>query len=206
VDPTTTPYFPAAQPNLATQLQTAGIPWRSYQAGMGTACRLSSSGAYTPRHDPFLYFSDVQQGAGSLCTATNVDYSSFSADLAANTYRYLFITPDLNHDGYEPSTDPVLSLQQSDAWCATEVAKILTSTAFQQGGVLFLTWDEALGRNGDSVDKVPMIIISNNVKAPGYTSSVAYSHKSYLATVEDILGLPRLSTVTSEQSMLEFFQ
>jgi hypothetical protein len=112
----------------------------------------------------------------------------------------------LNHDGHDPQLDPVTGLKQSDAWCATEIPKILASSAYQNGGVIFLTWDEAEGRNGNDPDRVPMIIISPNLKAPGFTSTVAYSHKSYLATVEDILGLARLSTVSSEPNMLEFFR
>ena len=39
-----------------------------------------------------------------------------------------------------------------------------------------------------------------------FVASKAYSHKSYLATVEDLLGLPRLDTVRSEPSMREFFR
>ena len=34
---------------------------------------------------------------------------------------------------------------------------ILASAAYQNGGVIFLTWDEAEGHNGDSSDQVPMI-------------------------------------------------
>ncbi len=51
-----------------------------------------------------------------------------------------------------------------------------------------------------------MIIVSERIKSKGYKSNKAYSHKSYLATVEDILGLPRLSTVANEPNMLEFFK
>jgi len=110
---------------------------------MGTACRLSATGSYTPRHDPFLYFTNIQQGANDLCAQRNVDYSQFAADLAAGTYKYMWITPSLLHDGYSPANDPVLSLQQADAWLSTEVPKILASDVYRAGGAIFLTWDEA---------------------------------------------------------------
>jgi phospholipase C len=196
--------LPKDEANLGTQLQTANIKWRSYQESMGTPCKLSGAGQYAPKHDPFLYFKDTQ--AQPLCNNTNVDYSQFAADLAAGTYRYSFITPNLTNDGHDPSTDPVSALKTSDAWAKTEVDKIMASTAYKNGGVIFITWDEAEGRNGDSPDQVPMIIVTENIKSAGFKSNTKYSHKGYLATIEDILGLPRLATVTNEASMMEFFK
>ena len=204
IGPTQFPYFPAAQPNLGTQLEAANIKWRSYQESMGTACKLTDDGEFAPRHDPFLYFTDQQTGANGLCADTNVDYSSFAADLATNTYRYMWITPNLLDDGHDPSTDPVTALKQTDLWLSTEVPKILASAAYQNGGILFITWDEAEGRNNDDPDKIPMIVVSKDVKQQGMTSATLYNHSSYLATVEDLLGLPRLTTVMGSPNMMEF--
>ncbi|HUJ60826.1 MAG TPA: alkaline phosphatase family protein [Kofleriaceae bacterium] len=205
VNPTTPPYFPADKPNLGTQLEAAGVKWRSYQESMPSACDLSASGEYAPKHDGFLYFKDQQSGANNLCADTNVDYASnFATDLATNTYRYMWITPNLMDDGHDPSSTPqdiITALTDSDTWLSTEVPKILASDAYKQGGVLFITWDEAEGRNGDSADQVPMIILSPKLKSAGLKVSTAYNHASYLATVEDLLGLPRLATVTSTPSM-----
>jgi hypothetical protein len=67
-----------------------------------------------------------------------------------------------------------------------------------------ITWDEAEGRAGHSHDQVPMIILSKKVKQVGMTSATAYSHASYLATVEDLLKLPRLATVSNAPSMTAF--
>jgi hypothetical protein len=200
LDPTFFP-FPVDQPNLGTQLEAAGVKWRSYQESMGTACALAASGNYAPKHDPFLYFKDQQSGP---CAATNVDYSQFAADLATGSYRYMWITPNLVSDGHDPSTDPVGALKTSDMWMSTEVPKILASQAYQHGGILFITWDEAEGRNGDDADKIPMIVVSNKVKHAGMTSATAYTHQSYLATVEDLLGLPRLAKVAAAPNMMEF--
>ncbi|MEO7111113.1 MAG: alkaline phosphatase family protein [Polyangiaceae bacterium] len=208
LDPTQTP-APFSADNLGNQLQTAGIKWRGYAEGMGSACNLKASGNYAPKHDPFLYFDDIQTGP---CADRNVDYTSFAADLAGGTYRYMYIAPDLVDDGHNPvdflgnASDPVASLTASDTWCKNEVGKIMASDAYKNGGVIFITWDEAEGRNGDSKDQVPMIVVSPKIKSVGFKSATAYSHKSYLATVEDILGLTRLATVSSEPNMLEFFK
>jgi hypothetical protein len=118
----------------------------------------------------------------------------------------MWITPDLIDDGHNPSSSPVTGLKQSDAWAATEIPKILASDAYKNGGTIFLTWDEAEGHNGDDKEQIPMIVISSRLKSAGYKSATLYSHKSYLATVEDMLGLPRLATVTNEPAMTEFFK
>ena len=98
--------------------------------------------------------------------------------------------------------DPATALHQSDTWLSTEVPKILASNAYADGGVLFITWDE--GESG--ADQVPMIIITKGITSPGYKSSVAYSHASYLATVEDIFGLPKLGAAANAPTMKEFWQ
>jgi hypothetical protein len=193
-----------AHDNLGKQLEAAKIPWKSDQESMGTPCLLTNASPYAPKHDPFLYFTDQQ--ASPLCASRNVDYGSFAADLAAGTYRFMWITPNLTSDGHDPQNAPVTGLKTSDAWASVEIPKIMASAAYKNGGVIFLTWDEAEGRLNHSKDQVPMIIISPKIKSAGFTSNKAYSHKSYLATVEDLLGLPRLATVTAEPSMTEFLK
>lgn len=202
IGPNQVPYFPAMKDNLGTQLEAGHVKWRSYQESMGTPCTLADAGDYATKHDPFLYFTDMQ--AQSLCADRNVDYSAFAADLATNTYQYMWITPNLTSDGHNPTTDPVAALKTSDTWMSNEVPKILNSDGFKNGGVLFITWDESEGRNGDDPDKIPMILLSPKLKQPGMTSATAYTHSSYLATIEDLLSLPRLATVTSAPAMMEF--
>jgi phospholipase C len=205
LDPTQSP-FPVAADNLGNQMNGAHVKWRSYQESMGTACSLSEVGTlYAPKHDPFLYFTDLQSPA-STCAQQNVDYTSFAADLAANAYTYYWITPNLTNDGHNPSGDPVTGLKQTDMWLSTEVPKILASAAYQDGGVLFVTWDEAEGRNGDSDDQIPMIVVTSHIKSPGYQSNVAYTHASYLATMEDLFGVPRLGAAVGAPTLDEFWQ
>jgi hypothetical protein len=205
IDPTQYPYFPSDADNLGNQLEQAGIEWRSYQESMGTPCKLTSSGDYAPKHDPFLYFSNIQDDA-ALCAKRNVDYSAFAADLASGQYRYMFITPNLINDGHDPSNDPVQGLQQSDDWLSVELPKILASSVYQDGGVVFITWDEAEGRNGNDPDKIPMIVVSPFIKSPGYKSAVYYTHASYLATMEDFFGLPRLGAADGKPNLNEFWE
>ena len=212
--PTDAPFAVMAD-NLGTQLEAAKIPWRSYQETAGAPCQLTGvsgpKGNYAPKHDPFLYFDDMQTTTPGLCAKANVDFSGFAADLAAGTYRYMWITPNLTDDGHDPSSnsaDFVKGLKQSDAWAKTTIDQIMASAVYKANGIIFLTWDEAEGRTAgaQAKDRVPMIVISPNIKSKGFTSATAYSHKSYLATIEDLFKLPRLATVKTEPSMLEFFK
>jgi hypothetical protein len=203
IGPNQVPYFPANKPNLGTQLEAAHINWRSYQESMGTACKLTDAGDFATKHDPFLYFTDMQMSA--VCAQRNVDFGQFAADMASNSYRYMWITPNLTDDGHNPANDPVTALTTSDTWTWNLVQQILQSDGYKSGGVLFITWDESEGRNGDDPDKIPMIILSPRLKHTGMTSGTAFDHSSYTATIEDLLMLPRLSTVMSSPSMMEFF-
>jgi len=215
VGPKQIPYFPvkanAAQDNnydnVGHQLTAANVAWRSYQESMGknTPCNLSDALPYATKHDPFLYFDNIQNGADDLCKKTNVDYdANFATDLAAGTYRYMWITPNLNSDGHDPSSDPRKALKNSDAWLKKALAPILASDGYKNGGVIFLTWDEAEGRSNNSKTQIPMIVISPRLKSAGMKVNTAFTHSSYLATIEDMFGLPRLSTVTSTNNLLEF--
>jgi phosphatidylinositol-3-phosphatase len=195
--------------NLGIQLERAGIAWRSYQESMGRPClldahRVDAVHIYAPRHDPFLYFRDIQTNR-PLCERTNVDYGQLAVDLAGGAYRYMWITPDLHDDGHDPQRAPAKGLAQSDAWCAAEVPKILASPTFKAGGVLFLTWDEAEGRAGHSRSQIPMIVVSPSLKHT--RSNEHFTHASYLATVEEIFGLEKLGAAKTATSMVAaFFQ
>jgi hypothetical protein len=56
------------------------------------------------------------------------------------------------------------------------------------------------------MDQIPMIVISPRIKSAGYKSNVAYTHASYLRTVETIFGLPYLGAAANTQDMLEFLK
>ncbi|HEY6035556.1 MAG TPA: alkaline phosphatase family protein [Kofleriaceae bacterium] len=177
--------------HLADQLESAGLSWKTYQESMGAPCGLQSHGRYAAKHNPFVYFSDINGWDGTTfqpsprCNEHVVDYSQFDVDLAANALpRYVFITPNLDNDMHDGS------IQQGDQWLEREVGKILSSAAFNNNGVLFLLWDEGGGTFGAS-DDPPFIAISPHAKQ-GYTSTADYDTSSYLKTVQTMLGVEPL--------------
>ena len=176
--------------HLADQLELADLSWKSYQESMGAPCGLVSHGTYAAKHNPFVYFTDINGWDGKTfqpsqrCQEHVVDYSELDADLAANTVpKYAFITPNMKNDMHDGS------VADGDAWLARELPKILASDAYKHNGVVFLLWDE--GSNGPQRDEPPFVVISPNVR-PGTVSNVAYDTTSYLKTVQEILGVDAL--------------
>ncbi len=196
----------ASTSHLADQLEAAGRSWRTYQESMGAPCTLASHGEYAAKHNPFIYFDDINGWDGSSLHQTQrcidhvVDYSSFDVDLQANQLPdYVFITPNLISDMHDGS------VSDGDQWLSREVPKILGSDAFNKGGVLFLLWDE--GGGIPQADDPPFIAISANAKK-GYVSNTDYDSSSYLKTVQTILAvdtLPCSATPTTVQTMAELF-
>jgi phosphatidylinositol-3-phosphatase len=194
----------ASRSHIADQIERAGLTWRTYQESMGQPCGLRSHDTYAVKHNPFAYFDDINGWNGASfepsvrCNEHIVDYAQLDVDLAANSAPdYVFITPDLTHDMHDGS------VADGDAWLAREVPKILASDACQNGGVLFVLWDEG----NDQGDDPPFIAVSPGVKH-GYVSRIPYDTSAFLLTVQNILGveaLPCSPRPDSVQPMTDLF-
>jgi len=176
--------------HLVDQIEAAGLTWKSYQESMGDPCGLVSQGRYAAKHNPFVYFNDVNGWDGLeyhpelRCNDHVVDYTELDKDIAANEVpRYVFITPNLDNDMHDQP------IGVGDAWLANEIPKIMETDAYKNGGVIFLMWDE--GGGWPAADDPPFIAISPNA-VPGKKSMVDYDTSSYLRTVQNILGLEQL--------------
>ena len=196
--------------HLVTQLAQAeiGADWMSYQEGIdaGTgACPVASDGFYRPNHDPFVFFRDVAASPPSktaaTCMAHHRPLSALAGDLgAADVSAYVFITPDLCHNGHGQSGCPDDNNQQSaDQWLSESLPSLI-AFADANEGVIFLVWDE-----GASGHLLPFIAVGPHVKA-GYAGTVSYSHSSLLKSLEEIFGLPILPTVTAASDFADLFE
>jgi phospholipase C len=166
---------------LGAQLTAAGIPWRAYMEGMSASC-MKSGYPYALKHNPFAYY-------GSACPEQIVPFSQFDQDMAGTVPNFVWITPDLCHDGHDCST------KVADSWLSQTVPKILATSAWENGGVLFVTWDEG----EDSANHVATLVI--HPETITHTSARAYDHYSLLASVEDRLGVPRLGEAAKASAM-----
>ncbi len=165
-------YHVLPQQDLGDQLTAAGVPWRAYMEGLGSDCRVST-GRYAVKHDPFAYY-------GGRCPASVVPLGDLPRDLAGpSAARFIWITPDLCNDMHDCSSTV------GDAWLSRTVPAILASPAMSNG-VVFVTWDENEG--GGSNQVLTLVLGTRRPASPSAPSS----HAALLATVEDLLGVPRL--------------
>jgi phospholipase C len=184
--------------HLVDQIETGGLTWRSYQESMGAPCGIRSHGRYAAKHDPFVFFNDVNGWNGQTfqtsqrCIDHVVDYSQLDRDIATGKLpNYVFVTPNLDDDMHDGS------IAEGDAWLAHEVPKIMATDAYKNGGVLFILWDE--GGGTPAADDPPFIALSPYAKV-GH-SQIDHDTSSYLKTVEAILGLSPLPCDTGRSGV-----
>jgi PKD repeat protein len=181
--------------NIIDPVVASGRTWHSYQESMGAACGKVTSGQYAPKHNPFVYYTDI---SAASCQANVVDYSNLANDLKSSTLaNYVFITPNLCNDMHD------CSVSTGDTWLSNNVPTILNSAAFtQQHSLLVLLWDEDDHSQGN---QVAWIGVGYGVKT-NYVSSVRYDHYSFLKTIETAWGLSTLtSTDASASTMTDLF-
>ena len=194
--------------HLVTLLSNAGISWKSYQEGIsGKDCPLSENGVYAPKHNPMVFFDDVTDGNNpnsTTCIAHIRPYSELLTDLQNNTQaRYNFITPSLcddMHDTCPPFNDAV---REGDAWLQQNLPAILNSQAYQNGGVVFITWDEGEGVDGP----IGLIVLTHEAKGGGYANTIHYTHSSMLRTIEELFGVsPLLGDAANATDLRDLFK
>ena len=167
--------------------------------------------------------------SGTLPPGTPAGVTGLVSDLKsiATTPNFSFIVPNLCNDGHDypcvnESAPTSSAVGDVDSWLKTWVPIITSSPAFRHDGLLEITFDEAeepsldttscchespgpaAGSGGNGISgpgggKVGAVLISPFI-TPGKVVTTSYNHYSSLASIEDLLGLPRLGeakTVTS---------
>ncbi|HVU01077.1 MAG TPA: alkaline phosphatase family protein [Polyangiaceae bacterium] len=199
--------------HLVTLLDAARISWRSYQEDIpGDRCPLEPVGMYAPKHNPMVFFDDVTDGndpRSARCIGHVRPLAELETDLAKGTTpRYAFVTPNQCNDMHtacDPDRNPI---RQGDRWLAEWMPKIFASAAYRDGGVVFLTWDEAEVAPSCLLGDCPfgLLAFSPLAKGGGFTTHRTYDHSSLLRTVQEIFGVrPFLGHAKSAESLAELF-
>jgi len=189
--------------NIADQVESSGRSWKGYLESMPSSCYVGDAYPYMQKHNPFIYYNDVRTNA-ARCAEHVVPFTQLSTDLVNGTVPNLaWITPNMCNDMHD------CSIATGDAWLANVVPGILASSAFQNGGVLFITWDEgesSAGCCGNAAGgQVATLVIAPNGVA-GLRSTIAETHYSLLRTIEDAWGLSALGQAASAVAMREYFR
>jgi acid phosphatase len=186
--------------NVVRELVRAGKTWKAYEESIPSLGYLGADAApYLRRHDPFSYLSDVQNSSSQA--ANIVPFSQFATDLGSNALpQYSFISPDANHDAHNGT------LAEADSWLQSNIAPLIASSTFQDGGLLIITFDEGAQTDVDHIGgHVATLIISPQAKK-GFQSKNVYQHQSTLRLMLSGLGVrsfPGMSAVAPD--MTEFF-
>jgi hypothetical protein len=230
--------YPASVQTVATQLEANGFTWKGYMQDMANSapaqaasCRhpsLNSSDGtqtakptdqYAARHNPFVYFHSIIDSP--TCQANDVDMRQLAPDLRseATTPDYAFITPNLCNDGHDaPCADGAPGgMKQANGFLKNLIPQITSSPAYQDRGLIIVTFDEAEGGTSPSDDgsaccgeqsgpntpaagaltggpgggRIGAVMVSNCIR-PGTVSTDPYNHYSQLRSIEDNFGLPHL--------------
>jgi|CZKJ01.1.fsa_nt_gi acid phosphatase len=199
------------QDNVVRALTAAGKTWKCYAEALPSVGYLGSDvPPYAHHHNPFVYFSDVQD---SSTQASNiVPITQLATDIANNTLPdYAFIVPDLNDDAHDcppgmtTCTDAQV-LTNTDNWLSATIGPLLASTAFQNS-VLIVTFDESTASDiQHGGGQVATVIVSPLAKA-GYQSTTLYQHESTLRLMMEGLSVTDLpGAAATAPDMTEFFK
>ena len=165
---------------IGSELTDAGISWKVYMEGFTGDC-FKSPYPYALKHNPFAYY-------GGACPANVVPMTDFATDLNGDTPQLSWITPGLCNDGHD------CGVGTADGWLAQVVPQITSSAAWQQSGVLFITWDES-----SSADRrVALLVVSPSLQGQ---VTAPLDHFSLSATISDQLGVPRLGEAQQATSL-----
>ncbi len=229
---------------IADQLIAAGKSWKSYQESLPPAGAdrvnysdgyftnntnfaailpalspaLSQSdivALYAAKHDPFVYFRNVQQGNDPRNSLKNVvgfdGPGGLFSDLASNRVpSFSFIAPnqcndqhgrgnagafcnyDPNDNGTQAGLNPALIIRGDDTVQAL-VASIKSSQAWHEGNnAIVVVWDENDYSLKPNVNQV-MLIVDTNYGVHGIQSAQRYTHFSLLKSIEAGFGLDCLN-------------
>jgi len=214
--------------SIANQLVAKHMSWKTYQQSLppaipvdgvnysdGSRSNLSppaalSSGPvprlYAVKHNPFVYFRNVQEGSQPGLSLRRVagfeGPAGLWADLQAEMPNFAFIVPNQCHDMHgfvagaaapcsgSTKTDPAL-MNAGDEMLKKLVSGIKASTAWNHGrNAIVVVWDE---NDASNVPNRVILLVETSYATNGRKSTQPYDHYSLLRTLEAGFGLPCLN-------------
>lgn len=174
--------------------------WRTLEESMPTPCSETDSKTYFTRHNPALYYVDLQP----TCASLDVPLGA-TPDISA---KFTLITPNGCNDMDEASVRCASSfagvVQLGDAWLGSFLKTILKTPQYRSGTTaVFITWDES-SHGAPATQRIPTLVIAPSVR-PGTISVKRFDHYALLRTTEQLLGLPFLGAAATAPSMRRAF-
>ena len=178
-------------PNLASEFAGRNVSWDAFLEGLPRAGSLTAVNwptLYAGKHDPFRYYRNVRTQRALRSHLLPLADLWPRLKRADGVPRFIWITPNLCHDMH--SCPAIVG----DLWLRLVLPRILSSSAYRNGGVVFITWDEgnasppgAPGQGG----RVPLMAISPSSRRGGRLG-LPVTHEALLHTIETVLNVPCL--------------
>lgn len=163
------------RPNLAVQLEAAGLSFAGYSEGMPSAgftgCT-DSAGGYARKHNPWVDFANVP-------ASSNLPFSDFPADLS-RLPTVSFVVPNLCNDMHD------CDVATGDRWAREHLAPYVAWAATHDS-LLVVTFDED---DGTSANRIATFFVGPMVKTARLAQPA--NHYNLLRTIEDLYGLEPL--------------
>lgn len=157
--------------SIFSQLEASGKTWTSYQESAPSNCYRAyyiESGieTYAPKHDPALFFTNLNQS----CATNDIAVPTWAAGKPAGRLadditqdrlpNFSFITPNEQHDMHISTGGNV---REGDAWLAAYLRIVFNSTSYKEGRTaIFVLWDETY-KGGTT--RTPNLIIAPTAHA-----------------------------------------
>ncbi|MCI4318969.1 MAG: alkaline phosphatase family protein [Thermoplasmata archaeon] len=170
--------------NIGDLLAAKKESWASFSQSMPKACDTTDSYPYAVKHNPLVFYSDIQKNK-SRCDAHDLTWASWTADVKAGSIpNFAFITPNLKNDGHDTG------VAYADTWLKGWLTPLLKTT-WARNTVFLITYDEGstnAGYGHFAGGHVFLVAVSPYSPVAGLIASNS-SHYSVLTTIEWLLGL-----------------
>jgi acid phosphatase len=187
--------------NVVRHLLNAGKTWKAYEEDLPYAGYITPNvNKYARKHCPLSFFSDVVNSSSEKLNL--VPFTEFKTDLANNSFpRYSFVTPNLCNDAHD------CSLGTADGWLKNNIAPLIKSASFKNGGLLIIVFDESGSDNAHGGGRVAWVAISPQFSKLGYKSTAGYQHQNTLRLMLQGLGVKTYpGKAASASNMAELFK
>ena len=187
--------------NIVTQIMAANKRWKLYGDSLPRPGYVGGNRRpYVKKHMPMAYFDAVRNDDAQRMNVVPSDQFLVDLRSAEGLPDFSMVIPNLDHDAHDGT------LQEADDWLRKKIAPLLENPEFQKDGVLIITFDESF--KSDPVHgggHIVTLVVGPQVKEH-FIDNTFYQHQSLLATLEDVLGLPRLKIVQDVPAFKEVFK
>jgi acid phosphatase len=206
-----------ADNNIVREMAAAGKTWKVYTESLPSAGYIGGDqGPYLRHHNPFTYFSDVQQSTPQAAKCRSlyaVRLGHHDGRFPFKLPNYAFVVPNLVDDAHScitgGTTDCTLSsrLKTADGWLQTNIGPLLNTTEFQTSGLLIALFEESADDITNGGGHVLAMMTGTHVRAGYNTSTTSYDHRSLLSLTMKTIGVANIPNgADAAPQMTEFFK